>query len=97
MPIEFGVIRDWLERQLADEDGTKHFLSGKVTVAARKPMRSIPFRVIAVAGLDDATFPRRDQPIAFDLSRMRRGKGTDPSVRMTDSSSSISRWPPRIT
>ena len=67
MPIEFGVIREWLERQLADEDGTKQFLSGKVTVAARKPMRSIPFRVIAVAGLDDATFPRRDQPIGFDL------------------------------
>ncbi|MEY4608543.1 MAG: hypothetical protein RL625_760 [Gemmatimonadota bacterium] len=67
MPIDFGVIREWLERQLADEDSTKHFLSGKVTVAARKPMRSIPFRVIAVAGLDDATFPRRDQPLAFDL------------------------------
>ena len=83
MPIEFGVIRDWLERQLADEDGTKHFLSGKVTVAARKPMRSIPFRVIAVAGLDDATFPRRDQPIAFDLIAHAPREG-DRSLREDD-------------
>lgn len=65
--VPFGVIRDWLETQLGDEGFGAGFLVGGMTVAALKPMRSIPFRVIAVAGLDDEAFPRRDRRAAFDL------------------------------
>ena len=57
--VSFGVVRDWLEAELDDDGFGSGFLSGGMTVAALKPMRSIPFRVIAVAGLDDAAFPRR--------------------------------------
>ncbi len=34
------------------------FLTGGVTFSAMLPMRSIPFRVIAMVGLDDTAFPR---------------------------------------
>ena len=66
-PVPFSVVRDWLEQELADDSFGSGFLSGRVTVAALKPMRSVPFKVIAVAGLDDAAFPRRDRRPAFDL------------------------------
>ena len=65
--VPFGVVRDWLEQELADDSFGSGFLSGRVTVAALKPMRSVPFKLIAVAGLDDAAFPRRDRRPAFDL------------------------------
>jgi exodeoxyribonuclease V gamma subunit len=65
--VPFNVVRDWLEQELADDSFGSGFLSGRVTVAALKPMRSVPFKVIAVAGLDDAAFPRRDRRPAFDL------------------------------
>jgi exodeoxyribonuclease V gamma subunit len=66
-PVPFSVVRDWLEQELADDSFGSGFLSGRVTVAALKPMRSVPFKIIAVAGLDDAAFPRRDRRPAFDL------------------------------
>ena len=66
-PVPFTVVRDWLEQELADDSFGSGFLSGRVTVAALTPMRSVPFKVIAVAGLDDAAFPRRDRRAAFDL------------------------------
>ena len=64
---ELGVVRDWLQTVLADDSQGSGFLAGGVTFAALKPMRAIPFKVIAVCGLDDRSFPRRDRAPAFDL------------------------------
>jgi exodeoxyribonuclease V gamma subunit len=41
-------------------------ITGAVTVCALEPMRSVPFRVIAVLGLDDGQFPRAGRPPAWD-------------------------------
>lgn len=65
------------------EGGTAAFLWGGVTVAALKPMRCLPFRVIAVVGLDDRRFPRRDRPQAFDLAAAEPRMG-DRSARDED-------------
>ncbi len=65
--VPFEVVSGYLSALLdSDEHGTG-FLSGRMTVCAIKPMRSIPFRVIAMLGLDDASFPRRERRAAFDL------------------------------
>lgn len=65
--VDLAVVRDWLELALAGEGLGGGFLGGGMTVCALKPMRAIPFRVIAVAGLDDAAFPRRDRRASHDL------------------------------
>ena len=65
--VAFAVVRDWLDAALNGEGAGYGFVSGNITVAELKPMRSIPCRVIAVCGLDDGTFPRRDRRPAFDL------------------------------
>jgi exodeoxyribonuclease V gamma subunit len=46
-------------------------------------MRSLPFRVIAVAGLDDGVFPRRERRAAFDLLEHERRPG-DRDLRSDD-------------
>lgn len=52
---------------LSEPRGAKGFMSGRVTFCAMLPMRSIPFEVIAITGLDENTFPRQKVSLEFDL------------------------------
>lgn len=65
--VPFEVVEQWLSVALSAEEYASGFLRGGVTVAAIKPMRAIPFRIIAMLGLDDSAFPRRSRRAAFDL------------------------------
>ncbi len=50
-------------------------LTGAVTVCALEPMRSVPFRVIAMLGLDDGAFPRAARTPEWDpFAEGRRGE-----------------------
>ncbi len=68
--VDITLVRDWLAETLADGSFGTGFLSGGMTFCALKPMRSVPFRVIAVSGLDNGTFPRRGRRVAFDLQAL---------------------------
>ena len=43
------------------------YISGNVLFSSLVPMRSIPFRVICLLGMNDADFPRRPDVPSFDL------------------------------
>ncbi len=43
------------------------FLTGRVTFCGFKPMRSIPFKIVCLVGMDDGAFPRPTQRLSFDL------------------------------
>ncbi len=47
-------------------------ITGAVTVSGMEPMRSVPFRVIAMVGMDDRAFPRRGRLAAWDPFAARR-------------------------
>ena len=81
--VSFGVVRDWIDGELEGDGSGSGFLTGGMTVAALKPMRSLPFRVIAVAGLDEGVFPRRDRRAAFDMLGAERRAG-DRDLRSDD-------------
>ncbi len=59
------------------------FLTGGVTFCALVPMRSIPFRVICLLGMNDGDFPRVHRPLGFDLIAARPRPG-DRSSRDDD-------------
>ena len=42
--------------------------TGAVTFCAMVPMRSIPYKVVCLLGMDERAFPRRGQTLAFDLT-----------------------------
>ncbi|HBK57499.1 MAG TPA: exodeoxyribonuclease V subunit gamma [Xanthomonadales bacterium] len=71
--LEFSVVRDvWLER-LASVPDRQHFLLGAITVCGMVPQRAIPFRMIAVLGLNDGEYPRPGGEVALDpMQRLRR-------------------------
>ncbi len=61
------VIKDCLEQALAAPSPGQAFLSGRVTFCNMVPMRSVPFRVIWLLGMNDGDYPRNQRPVAFDL------------------------------
>jgi exodeoxyribonuclease V gamma subunit len=77
------TIRAALEETLVGSIAPQGFLSGGITFAELKPMRSVPARVICLLGMDDAAFPRQDKPLSFDRIRQRPRRG-DRSIRAGD-------------
>ena len=63
------LVRDWLKQRLGAESRHGRYFSGGVTFCGMRPMRSLPFKVICVLGLQDQAFPRRDRFAEFDLMR----------------------------
>jgi len=82
--IDLLVIRDFLNNHFSQPDPGRHFMVGQVTFCSMLPMRSIPFKVIAVLGLNDGEYPRQRQPLGFDLIDMTPGKLGDRSRRGDD-------------
>lgn len=65
--LPLAVVREhWLER--LDQDSLQQtFLGGGVTFATLMPMRAIPFRLVALLGMNDGDYPRSRPPMDFDL------------------------------
>lgn len=82
--IELLVIRDFLDNHFSQPDPGRQFMVGQVTFCSMLPMRSIPFKVIAVLGLNDGEFPRQRQPLGFDLMESTPAQLGDRSRRGDD-------------
>jgi len=65
--MDRAVMVESLDRALAEDRFGSGFITGGVTFCALKPMRSIPFKVICLIGMNDGTFPRADRHLGFDL------------------------------
>jgi exodeoxyribonuclease V gamma subunit len=81
--VEVSVLRSWLSARLAQEENGLGFMTGGVTFCAMLPMRSIPFRVVALIGMNDGAFPRQSHPPGFDLIAKNPRRG-DRSLRDED-------------
>jgi exodeoxyribonuclease V gamma subunit len=68
-PLAAPLVCRWLEQRLGAEGRHGRYFSGGVTFCGMRPMRSLPFKVICVLGLQEQAFPRRDRPAEFDLMR----------------------------
>lgn len=64
--IHLRVVRSYLERSLDQTGFGFGFMRGGVTFCAMLPMRSIPFRVICLLGMDGEAYPRQSKPLGFD-------------------------------
>ncbi len=78
-----AAVRTILERLVAEHPG-RGFLASGVTVAALQPMRSVPFRVVALLGMDDGIFPRGGQAGGRDLVAASAPQPGDRDGRLDD-------------
>lgn len=65
--VAIEVVKSYLEKLLEQEYLGKGFITSGVTFCAMLPMRSIPFKIICLIGLDTDAFPRESKPVSFDL------------------------------
>ncbi len=72
------LVLHWLESSLREKTSSGRYFSGGVTFCGMRPMRSLPFRVICLLGMNDQAFPRREQTPEFDLMKP-DWKAGDPS------------------
>ena len=77
-------VRDVLMKRFSSPDAGNHFMTGQVTFCSMLPMRSIPFSVVAVLGLNDGEFPRQSTPASVDLMASQPRKLGDRSRRLED-------------
>jgi exodeoxyribonuclease V gamma subunit len=77
------VIKSVLNANLEMKGFGFGFIAGSVTFCAMLPMRSIPFRVICLLGMNSDSYPRQSRSIGFDLISKHPRKG-DRSRRNDD-------------
>ena len=57
------MVSSWTD----DRPSPLHFRTGDVTVCTLAPMRSVPYRVVCLLGMDEARFPRASRSDGDDL------------------------------
>lgn len=67
-PVPFDPVRHWIAGRLEAAGAVRdfRFFAGAVTFCKLLPMRSIPFRVIALVGMNGGDFPRQERAPDFD-------------------------------
>jgi exodeoxyribonuclease V gamma subunit len=81
--IGLDAIKAWLRQNLKERGFSAGFLTGGVTFCTILPMRSIPFKVICLIGMNDDAYPRQSRRLGFDLMAALPRIG-DRSRRMDD-------------
>jgi exodeoxyribonuclease V gamma subunit len=61
------VFRDDVLARLAMPGARGRLFDGRITIGALTPMRSAPFRLVAIVGLNSDAFPRSQSAAGFDL------------------------------
>lgn len=73
--VPFSIIRRWLREQLQGVPSGGGRIGRGITFSSLKPMRSIPFEVIGMIGMNEGAFPSSKIPIEFDLMHLNPRRG----------------------
>lgn len=73
--VPLSLLRDELTQRLDQERISQRFLAGPVNICTLMPMRSIPFKVVCLLGMNDGIYPRALAPLGFDLMSPKPKRG----------------------
>ncbi|EOD1045906.1 exodeoxyribonuclease V subunit gamma [Citrobacter farmeri] len=73
--VPLSLLRDELAQRLDQERISQRFLAGPVNICTLMPMRSIPFKVVCLLGMNDGVYPRQLAPLGFDLMSQKPMRG----------------------
>jgi exodeoxyribonuclease V gamma subunit len=82
-PLPFAAVRAALLERLDAVPERQRFLEGGITFCGMVPQRAIPFRVVAVLGLDEGALPRQAADAGLDLRR-RHPRAGDRDLALDD-------------
>ena len=65
--LSIDLVKEWLSGHLDEVQTQTRFMGHGVTFCGMVPMRSIPFKVVCLIGMNDDSYPRRQPSLGFDL------------------------------
>ncbi len=65
--IELDVIRSFFDNIFEKSKESSGFITGGVTFCSALPMRSVPFEIVCLLGMNDDAFPRKFKTAGFDI------------------------------
>lgn len=65
--LSVELLRDWLDLHIELPSAEHQFMGRGLTFCDMVPMRSIPFDVVCLIGMNDNSYPRRQPKPGFDL------------------------------
>ena len=83
-PISLDFITYWIQKKINEPASSMRFISGGVTFSTMVPMRSIPFKVVCLIGMNDGEYPRKRAVSPFDLMARTEYRKGDQSRRQDD-------------
>jgi exodeoxyribonuclease V gamma subunit len=65
--LSLALVKDWINGHLDTSQTISRFMGHGATFCGMVPMRSIPFKVVCLIGMNDESYPRRQPTQGFDL------------------------------
>ncbi|EOR95814.1 Exodeoxyribonuclease V gamma chain [Arcticibacter svalbardensis MN12-7] len=81
--ISYEVFSHKFLQSISGATRAGSFVQGGITFCSLIPMRSIPFKVVALMGLNFDQFPRKETPVSFNLLEKDKRRG-DRNVKEND-------------
>jgi len=82
--ISFTIVAEVIGAGFEKERVSQRFLAGKINFCTLMPMRSIPFKVVCMMGMNEGQYPRPEQKVSFDLMATSESRVGDRSRREDD-------------
>ncbi|MBB1320545.1 exodeoxyribonuclease V subunit gamma [Shewanella sp. SR43-8] len=82
--VDIEVLKQWFNQRLTESRVGQRYLAGSVNFCTLMPMRSIPFKVVCLLGMNDGVYPRIQHPVGFDLMAHFGPEKGDRSRRLDD-------------
>jgi|GEM_PF-3234644 len=73
--LSLNLVYDAINEQIKERTAGSGYRTGGITFSAMVPVRHLPFRFIAVLGMNENSFPGREQASGFDLMLQKARKG----------------------
>ncbi|MEI6858242.1 MAG: exodeoxyribonuclease V subunit gamma [Shewanella sp.] len=83
-PLNTQVLHNWFSSTLSESRVGQRYLAGSVNFCTLMPMRSIPFKLVCLVGMNDGIYPRVQHPVGFDLVAQFAARKGDRSRRLDD-------------
>ncbi len=83
--VSLDLVRYLLSKALTDRSRYAGFIAGGITFATLEPMRSIPFRVVCLLGMNDGDYPRSGKgDRSYDCMAITKRRKGDRSGKLDD-------------
>lgn len=82
--INIEILHAWFKQTLSESRVGQRYLAGSINFCTLMPMRSIPFKIVCLLGMNDGIYPRIQYPVGFDLVAHFGARKGDRSRRLDD-------------